>query len=373
MKTASPTASAAPAASRPPLRPAAGPHVWRAPELAAHEDWIAHLTADETRELLAALSAARARFRDYQEVRRHDFAVPGLQARFRAARRQLEHGRGFMMLRGLPLGDLSDDDCKLLFWGIGMQLGVPLCQSARGELLAEVKDVGEKMGQATSRAYRAAGPLRFHTDQCDVLGLMCIREPISGGHSRIASSAALHNELLHSRPDLLSVLRQDFHFSRQGEAVAGERPWYSRPVFAGEGAEFTSVFSQSHIESAQKLEGVPPLNAAQREAIETVAQLADQHSLTVELRRGDLQFFNNHLVYHSRTDYQDHAEAERKRTLLRLWLAVPDSRRLPEDFAPFYGNTAPGSLRGGILHASGRRFAFSDWRAAGWTAADLAS
>ncbi|WP_157793102.1 TauD/TfdA family dioxygenase [Bordetella genomosp. 8] len=372
---AEPTASHPPSHRAPPpaVAPATGAHVWLGPQLASQTDWIDHFTAAEIKELLSALAQAKARFGDFQEVRRQDFDAPGLQARFRAVRRQLEQGRGFMMLRGLPLDDLSDADCKLLFWGIGMQLGVPLCQSARGELLAEVKDVGEKMGQSTSRAYRAAGPLRFHTDQCDVLGLMCIREPLSGGHSRIASSPALHNELLRTRPDLLATLRQDFHFSRQGEAVAGEQAWYTRPIFAGEGDAFTSVFSQSHIESAQKLDGVPRLTEAQREAVQTVARLADQHSLTVELRRGDLQFFNNHVIYHSRTDYQDHAEADRKRTLLRLWLAVPDSRRLPDAFAPFYGSTAPGALRGGILHASGRRYAFPDWEAAGWTAADLAA
>jgi hypothetical protein len=200
---------------------------------------------------------------------------------------------------------------------------------------------------------------------------MCVREAVSGGHSRVVSSAAIHNAIRERRPDLLSVLCRPYHFSRQGEEYGDEMPWYARPVFDAEQGRFTSMFSRSYIESAQRMADVPRLTAQQQEAIELVSALADELSVTIELRRGDMQFFNNHLVYHSRTDYQDHDAIEKRRTQLRLWLASPASRPLPQGAAVLFGRSDAGSLRGGVTPPSGRRFAFADWGDAGWTEADL--
>jgi alpha-ketoglutarate-dependent taurine dioxygenase len=43
-------------------------------------------------------------------------------------------------------------------------------------------------------------------------------------------------------------------------------------------------------------------------------------SVTMDLRPGDMQFLNNHIILHSRTAYEDHPEPERRRDLIRLWL-----------------------------------------------------
>jgi alpha-ketoglutarate-dependent taurine dioxygenase len=45
-------------------------------------------------------------------------------------------------------------------------------------------------------------------------------------------------------------------------------------------------------------------------------------SVTMDLRPGDMQFLNNHVVLHSRTAYEDHPEPQRRRDLIRLWLDV---------------------------------------------------
>lgn len=354
------------------LTPVEGPCVWTGEQLASAEGWRSVLSADEAAALQRAARRVIAGGKPLEAVRRSDFEVPELQALWVRISRELEHGHGFVLIRGVPVEDLSDEECKFLFWGIGLQLGVPVSQSRLQNYIAEVRDIGEKMGQATTRAYRAGGPLRFHTDQCDALALLCLREPVSGGHSRVVSSAAIHNELIRRRPEMLPVLHAPFCFSRQGEEVEGEAPWYERPVFdRGVDGSFTSLFSLSFIESAQRLPEVPRLTRIQREALELVAQLADELSTTIELRKGDMQFFNNHVVYHSRTDYQDHEEVAKRRTQLRLWLATPHSRHLPDGASVFFGSTQPGVIRGGITPPSGRRFAFEDWRSAGWTDAEL--
>jgi hypothetical protein len=305
-------------------------------------------------------------------MRRSDFHVPDVQRVFRQLAATLQSGRGFALLRGLPIDDLSDNECRLLFWGIGMQLGVPVNQSRKLEMLAEVRDVGDKIGDPTARAFRSAGPLRFHTDQCDVLALMCIRGAQEGGQSRIVSSATVHNQLLDNDPDLLELLYEPFYFSRQGEELANELPFYTCPIFAHDGGRFASLFSRTFIENALRLAEVPSLSAEQEQALDAVAEVADANSISVELNRGDVQFFNNHTIYHARADYRDHVDPAHKRTLLRLWLTVPDGRRLPAPMRALFGESAPGQLRGGIAHSSGQRFSFEDWRAAGWTEKDLA-
>lgn len=301
-------------------------------------------------------------------MRRTDFPLPGLQEKLAAIGREVENGRGFALLRGLPVEAFAESDLRLVFWGLGMHLGIPMSQSKNGEFMAEVRDIGVKLYQPDTRAYRSAGRLRFHMDRCDILALLCVREPISGGTSRIVSSAQIHNAILDRRPDLLEVLYGPFYFSRQGEEVGDEKRWFPLPVYAQQDGCFTSEFSQSFIDSAQRFPEVPRLTQEQREAIELVAGLADELSYDMQLQRGDIQLLNNHVTYHSRTDYKDHEEPERKRLLLRLWLCTPSSRPLPESHKTNWYSISGGSVRGGVPPASGRHYSFDTWQAAGWPA-----
>lgn len=346
--------------------PLAGPYVWHGKDLAASSSWINTLSPEDIDEVRAALSFAKSRGAAPSSMRRNDFPLPGLQDKLAGIGREVESGRGFVLLRGLPTDTLPENDVRLVFWGLGLHLGIPMSQSKNGEFVAEVRDIGVKLYQPDTRAYRSAGRLRFHTDRCDILALLCVREPISGGTSRIVSSAGIHNAILERRPDLVEVLYRDFHFSRQGEELPGEGRWFSIPVFAKEGRFFSSEFSQSFIDSAQRFPEVPRLDAKQREAIEVVASLADELSYDMQLQHGDIQLLNNHVTYHSRTDYKDYDEPERKRMLLRLWLATPVSRPLPVSHATSWGSTAAGSLRGGVPPQPGPRYAFDSWEGAGW-------
>lgn len=349
--------------------PLVGPYVWHGKDLASSPEWIRALSAADIAEVRAALADAKARGTSLPSLRRVDFPLPGLQAKLAAIGNEVEHGRGFVLLRGLPADTFSEDDLRVVFWGLGLHLGIPMSQSKNGEFMAEVRDIGVKLYQPDTRAYRSAGRLRFHMDRCDILALLCVREPISGGTSRIVSSAMIHNAILERRPDLLEVLYRDFHFSRQGEEVAGEERWFPLPIYASMDGCFTSEFSQSFIDSAQRFPEVPRLSAQQREAIELVAALADEFSYDMQLQRGDIQLLNNHVTYHSRTDYQDHEEPERKRLLLRLWLCTPVSRPLPASHRTNWYSIAGGSVRGGVPPASGPHYSFDSWQAAGWPAA----
>jgi hypothetical protein len=166
--------------------------------------------------------------------------------------------------------------------------------------------------------------------------------------SKIASTVAIHNEMLRRRPDLLDVLYHPYPRSRLGEEKGGGETVYMLPIFGLREGHFTSHYSRTYIEAAQKLAHVPRLTAQQIEAIDLLAEIAEAFCYRMHFQPGDMQFLNNHVIYHARDAFADDAGAGRFRRLLRLWLAVPNSRPLPDDHAVLWGNVAAGAVRGGI-------------------------
>src|SRR2546428_2153115 len=232
---------------------------------------------------------------------------------------------------------------------------------SRGELIGEVRDeiarygevregpaVDAVLGRSSRSKARSSGPLRFHTDRCDVVSLLCVRTARAGGLSKVVSAVSVAEAIRARRPDLHALVYQDYWRSRQGEEAGGERQVYALPIFAEHVGKFTTQYSRTFVEAGQKLPGVPPMSGAQDEALDLHAAVCEELSFTMEFQPGDLQLLNNHVVYHARTAYDDAPGAERDRLLLRLWLAPRNSRALPQGFEVLWGTTAQGAPRGGI-------------------------
>ena len=79
----------------------------------------------------------------------------------------------------------------------------------------------------------------------------------------------------------------------------------------------TDVLTSKYSEVA----GVP-LTAEDIEPLDCMDEVMrrPQLAVTFEMERGDMQFVNNVFILHSRAEYQDHPEIERKRHYMRLWL-----------------------------------------------------
>jgi hypothetical protein len=340
--------------------PIAGPMVWHGRELATSTDWIHRLSAAALEEIDAALRAAQARGLGWREITKKDFPLPGVSAELAQVNRDLEWGRGLALLRGLPVARYRDDELRAIWWGLGCHLGTAVHQNAHGELIGEVRDeirlYGEVVQPAvprsegvTSRAKaRSSGPLRWHTDRCDVVGLLCVRSARRGGTSRVVSVPAVSNAILARRPDLHALLCSDYHRSRQGEEAGGEASIYAMPIFAMREGKFTTQYSRTFVEAAQKIPTIPRLTPAQDEALDLLAAVCDEWGYEMELEPGDIQLLNNHVIYHGRTAYEDTPDPGRDRLLLRLWLAPPNSRPLPEGFGTLWGSIRGGAVRGGI-------------------------
>ncbi len=346
-------------------RAIAGPMVWRGEDLARSTDWIRAVTPGEVDELDAALRAVQRRGLGWRTVTREDFALPGLARSLAEVARELEDGRGLVLLRGLPVERYGDDELRIIYWGLGQHLGTPRYQNAQGELIGDVRDENRLYGEVreidparagerrTSRnKARSAGPLRFHTDRTDVVTLLCVRPALRGGLSKVVSGPAVHNAILERRPDLHALLCAPYYHSREGEA-GGRQRHYAMPIFGMRDGRFTSQYSRTFVENAQGIPGVPPLTAAQNEALDLWAAVCEELCYGMEMRAGDLQLLNNHVVYHARTTYEDDPRPDHDRFLMRLWLSMPNSRALPVGFEALWGNIEPGALRGGITQAVG--------------------
>lgn len=110
---------------------------------------------------------------------------------------ELENGRGFVVIRGLPFGKYDDDDIARIFWGIGSHFGSPISKNAKGDLLGHVRAIeGLRYMDNNVRGYQTSAELFFHNDNCDIVGLLCFRKAKSEGVSRLASATTLYNEVL---------------------------------------------------------------------------------------------------------------------------------------------------------------------------------
>jgi hypothetical protein len=222
-------------------------------------------------------------------------------------------------------------------------------QNADGHLLGHVKDLGRSSDDPNTRIYQTRERQTHHTDSCDVVGLLCLHTAKSGGLSSLVSSTTIFNEMRRRRPDLLSVLLQPIETDRRGEVPEGSRPYFNIPVFNYHDGLVSAIYQRQYIESARRFAGVAPLSAQQLEALDMLDQLANdpQMNLMMELQPGDIQLVHNHTILHDRTAFEDYDDPERKRHLLRLWVAPPNARSLPKVYTERFGSITPGE-RGGV-------------------------
>lgn len=310
-----------------------GPGAWIGLEIQHDESWIYRLDAAAVEEIDAALAHAKSLGASIPFAA-DAFPLPRFAAELDNILEEIENGRGFILLRGIPRSRYTHEECALIYWGLGVRLGNPVSQNARGHRLGHVRDEGRVLADPNARAYQTSQRMDFHTDllPVDVLGLFCLRTARSGGASKVVSALTVHNILRDERPDLLEALYGMFHLDWRGEEPEGEQPWFTIPMFsARDGKVTTRICSLAYYESAARFgEQFRPTDI-QREALVTVQDIANRPELmlSMDFQEGDIQLLNNHITMHSRTAFEDYDEPGRQRHLLRMWIAVSDERRRP--------------------------------------------
>jgi hypothetical protein len=329
------------------------PGLWRGADLQNSEEWIFRFPGAALAEIESALRDVQARKLAPPNFGKADFPLPEFSLELNKMLEELEHGRGFFLMRGFPSERYNEAEAEIIFWGLSVHLGIPLSQNADGHLLGHVRNLGLDINKTNVRAYQTTAELIFHNDQSDVIFLMCLKPAKSGGLSRIVSVAAIQNEMQRRDPDLLQELYQPYYIDRRGERGRedeGETPYYAIPVLSYHRGLVTARYIRGYIESAQRFPEVPRLTQKQIAALDLFDSIANEEgmSLSFQMEPGDCQLLNNYCVFHSRTNFEDFSEPERRRHLLRMWLAVPNSRELPPCFEQRYGSCVGGAVRGGI-------------------------
>ncbi len=343
-------------------QPFTGPSVWTGIDLSADQSWRRPWSSAELAEIDAALDHAKQSKVGWLALTRKHFPLNAVADKLTKVAEELENGRGFVLLSGLPVERYSENDRRLIWMGIGHWLGTPVSQDNTGQMMRDIQAEPGDLGAKHDRMQAADGGeflsskartysnalLRYHTDRTDVVGLLMARESASGGESWIAGTAAIHNTILQRRPDLLELLYQPIYRSRLGEEVGGGDDIYPLPVFGVADGKLTSHYSRTYVEAAQLVPTTPRMSDAQWEALDMLAAVAEELAFGMKLAPGDMQFINSHITYHARSAFQDDAASGRARLLHRLWLTMPNSRPLPADHAVLWKTVAAGAHRGGI-------------------------
>lgn len=333
------------------MEPVIGPAVWMGCDLAGRDDWNLRLTAADIAELDTALAAVARRGIPLRRITVADFPLPRLGVQLRALADELESGRGFGVIRGVPVETYSEDDCKVLSWGLCSYFGVGMPQTRQGDWINHVIDVSDVTTAPASdfdhvvnrrelRANNEGGELRWHTDSADIVGLFCLRKAVSGGACRLASAAMVHNLILERSPDCLAALYQGFRYMSLADDNGDGTPRVSAarvPVFRREDEAVRFYYIPQVVERAIERANIA-CSAVEDEARELIQSTAEAPGVALDfmLEPGDLEVINNRIVMHARESFEDHPDIDRRRHMLRLWMTptpetVPHADRSPSD------------------------------------------
>lgn len=328
-----------------------GEAAWYGPDMTRRSDWAVKLSPAEIAEVEAATDALVSRAADIAAITAKDFPLPTLAAKLKSrVEQEVLNGRGFLLLRGLPVERWTMRQSATAFYGLGAHLGSARSQNGKGHVLGHVQDLGLDVSDPNVRIYQTHERQTYHTDSCDIVGLLCLKTAKSGGLSALVSSTTIFNEMRRRRPDLLKLLFEPIATDRRGEVPDGLKPYFEIPVFNWHKGFLSAIYQRQYVDSAQRFDDAPRLSPRHKEALDMFDALANDPALHMfmEFRPGDVQLVHNHTMLHDRTSFVDWPEPERRRHLLRLWLAADKARPLPEVFAQRYGSVKVGD-RGGII------------------------
>ena len=304
-----------------------GPSAWKGKDIKDDGSWIYHWSDQSIEILEQGLAAVKQKGLSAPQFTQEDFPITELAEEINYINDQLENGRGFILIRGLPIERYTDEEAAIIYYGLGLHMGTPVSQNIMGDMLGHVKDVGAADTKQV-RVYETNEYLPYHADLSDVVGLLCLRKAKSGGLSSLASAMTLYNEILEKYPEYLGLLHRHFLLEHLDDGNVGKTP-----IFSHHQGKLSAMYLRQYIEIAQENAGLP-LSPVEVEALDIVdAILADPDiRIDMMMEPGDIQFANNYAIFHSRTGFEDYEDLERRRHLYRLWLKMPNARKLADDF-----------------------------------------
>ena len=310
---------------------------WKGKEISGQPDWQIDLTENHIKEINELISGNGQKNSSITQL-------------FADARETLENGPGVVLIRNCPVHDLNEGEAKKLFSILASLIGTLVSQSSEGELIFSVRDSGYKEDDPRSRGPNTRKKLSFHSDRCDVIGFLCLKQAMSGGENQIVSSIAIHNHLVENEPGLIKYLYEPFYYRRHNVDTGNELPYCRQPIFSVTEGKFACNLLRVLIDRAYAMPELPDMSEEQKralDAIEETASLPEMH-FNFRQRPGDILFLNNWTTLHRRSEFIDFPEPEKKRHILRAWISPPNNRSIDPLFEDNYGDHRAGKVRGGM-------------------------
>ncbi|WPH04154.1 Hypothetical protein R9X50_00704000 [Acrodontium crateriforme] len=307
--------------------------LWKAEDYKNNpERWTHRFSEEEVKELSDTADAFMASATPLTGISKDKFPLPTMAPYLESIRKEILNGKGFILFKGFPVQLWGLHKSAVAYMGLGTYLGYFVSQNGLGHVLGHVKDVGADPTQIDKvRIYRTTARQFFHTDDCDIVGLLCVARSLEGGESDIVSTHNVWNTLQKEHPDVAETLTQPiWHFDRKGEVSTGQDPYTLQPIYYRETGGDERVYTKwdpYYIRSLKRFSDagiIPALSEAQEKAARVLEETCQKLALHMVLEIGDIQFLTNSHVLHSRTAYKDYPPPAPRRHLMRLWLATPE-------------------------------------------------
>jgi hypothetical protein len=282
---------------------------------------------------VAGLEEILVRVRDMPRdaIAREHVGHPDVDGPAREVYDELISGRGLCVVRGFPVAEHTVDENERLFWCWLSHFGRLVSNNSFGHRMVRVQQEVMPGGVQPARGTKSAAELAMHNDAADLFSLLWIHQAEQGGESQFSSGPAAHNTVLATRPDILPILYRGFPHHRRSEQRDDQPDVtpYDVPIFSNVDGRICINFTYSSILPALHELG-REFTPDEEEAIEVLRRVLVQQQVELRMQPGDASMANNFAMCHSRSDFVDGADPERRRLVLRAWNEVPiEDRRLP--------------------------------------------
>ncbi|KIM38282.1 hypothetical protein M413DRAFT_448017 [Hebeloma cylindrosporum] len=316
------------------------PLVWEGKDWKNEAQWVFTLTPEHLVEIDDAVKHFHGLGLHFGYISAQTFPLPTLGPALFELSKELHQGRGFFVIRTIPVDSYSKEDNILIYAGISSHIADTRgLQDKNGGVLSHIKDLSRThFKDAIGGPAYTTDKQVFHTDQgADIVSLFALQTAAEGGTSRISSSWRVYNELAATRPDLINVLSQPWPVDEFGR----DPPVTHRPLLYYIDSKIIIQYARRYFTGFQHLprsKDIPPITEAQAEALDALHFLGEKFSLGLNFQQGDIQYINNLSIFHARDGFTD--SPQKTRHLLRFWLRNEDlAWTLPESLKRLWKNT----------------------------------
>ncbi|KAG6855850.1 hypothetical protein H0H87_010002 [Tephrocybe sp. NHM501043] len=298
------------------------PLVWQGSDWKDEKEWVYELNADQLKEIDDALKHFRDLDKPLGHISTSTFPLPTLAPILSDLSRELHTGRGFFVLRTIPVSSYTREENVIIYAGVSSHVGNLRAVQDSPAVLAHIKDLTQ-----TDFAKTIGGPAYttdkqvFHTDIGDIISLFALETAAEGGISRISSTWKAYNELAETRPDLIKTLSEPWPW----DGFGGNPAYTLRPLLYYHDSKVIIQYARrlfTGFLALPRSTDIPPITEAQAEALDAIHFLGEKYNLGLNFQKGDIQYINNLAIFHARDGFTD--TPEKTRHLLRLWLRNED-------------------------------------------------